>query len=745
MASSAKAFVLLLAVAVAIARPALSAPPDDLSNFQNEFACISTGASPAPLLVRPLSLADARQAVRSFSLVRAVGAGHSWNAPFFCPGSSGNATIASTVAAAAGIAMSSIRPLRITVDEEAQTVTADAGVVVADLLSFLANYATPRSPAGYTLPAFPWFVYQTVGGAVATGTHGSSVPDASLSAQLEAVDLIVSDGSLRRFTSASDPFLMRAVRVSAGRLGVIARVTLRVVREEPVRRQLRLLGERDFLGLLREAQDAWNAAGGAREGTGLPPAATEPAARREALLARAQKALPRWAMDGQAFWLPERRSFYLVTFTRASEAGCDLFGEGGEMGDGVGAPPPIVVAADATANGSNETKTKSNRAAACADFLRRYRPQQTTQYNSSRAAFSPTGHELAVPASGAGGDLLSLGDALRPLAPSSSSLPLFPFASSLPALRSLADRKLTKQTNSSGGGGGPEGAAWPPPKRLLRPSGPYAAQDGTALSQAGITFVSGNATAEATDAFIRQPEQTLAPLRQAVFTQYEAAVPLSTAADCVAELTRVVAAESARAREDAAAAAASANGTAALPLLIAPHNTTSTTGFFTAPLLRFVGPEDALLSLSGLDHGVALFINMEDYLGPRAAGGCGDDGNDGGADNNPAFKRAMAVLRGAPQCAGARLHLGKAGWPARGCWRGDKEYGDRWCDFGCAVRALRAEDKFASAAPDRWTWAGVDLEACCDGGERGGFLAAKPGCVCRVEHARANCPPAPFY
>lgn len=36
---------------------------------------------------------------------------------------------------------------------------------------------------GYTLAAFPWFIDQTVGGAVATGTHGSTMRFGSLSTQ----------------------------------------------------------------------------------------------------------------------------------------------------------------------------------------------------------------------------------------------------------------------------------------------------------------------------------------------------------------------------------------------------------------------------------------------------------------------------------------------------------------------------------------------------------------------------------
>ena len=42
---------------------------------------------------------------------------------------------------------------------------------------------TAKAPLGYTLPAFPWYIDQTVGGAVSTGTHGSSLQFGSLSSQ----------------------------------------------------------------------------------------------------------------------------------------------------------------------------------------------------------------------------------------------------------------------------------------------------------------------------------------------------------------------------------------------------------------------------------------------------------------------------------------------------------------------------------------------------------------------------------
>jgi len=753
---------LVALVALLGAPTARAAPPYDLSNFQNELSCAAptTGGAaaaaaadplpPTPLLVRPRTLADVQRAVRSYSAVRAVGAGHSWNAPFFCPGPPTATPDNNASAGAAGVAMTAIRPVRIVVDEDSRTVTADAGVILADLIEFLSNYASARAPAGYTLPAYPWFVYQTVGGAVATGTHGSSVMDGSLSAQLAWLDLVTADGSLRRLSDDRDAFLMRAARVSSGRLGILARAAFRIVPEEPVRRELRLISDSAFLGLLRQAQDRWNAAGGARDGTGLPSASAEPRARRDALLVRAKAALPRWTLDGQAFWLPERRAFYLVTFTRAGEAGCggafnassSSTAAGGGGDNSTFSLTPVLV----SASGRPSTTDDGQDDAACAAFLRNFRPQETTLYNSTRRAYVP-GEEPAVPSAGFGAkdEEMRLGDALRPLAPAAAVAggrdddgSGLPYASSLAALRTLASRRLDSPlpaaNNDSSLETGARGVAWQPPKRRIRPSGAYALPDGTSLSMSGVAYVAGNRTAESASIYLRQPERTLGSLRETVYFQHEVAVPLSTAADCLAELVRVAAA----ARELDADGAA--DGGASSPSWA--RNTTSTTGFFTAPLIRFVGPEDALLSLSGLDHGVSVFVNAEDYLSYRADGGAG---RDGAGRRNPAFKRAMAVLRGSPACKGSRLHLGKAGWPERGCWRGDEEYGDRWCDFGCAVRALDPTGKFADAAPDRFTWRGARLDDGCCGAS--GFLSGKPGCACRVAHERApeSCPPPPYY
>jgi len=42
---------------------------------------------------------------------------------------------------------------------------------------------TATAPLGYSIPAFPWYIDQTIGGAVATGSHGSTLRFGSVSSQ----------------------------------------------------------------------------------------------------------------------------------------------------------------------------------------------------------------------------------------------------------------------------------------------------------------------------------------------------------------------------------------------------------------------------------------------------------------------------------------------------------------------------------------------------------------------------------
>ena len=67
---------------------------------------------------------------------------------------------------------------------------------------------------------------QTIAGAISTGTHGTGAKLRNISAQVEAVELVLADGSVREL-DGSTPGLLRAARVGVGALGALSAVTLR--------------------------------------------------------------------------------------------------------------------------------------------------------------------------------------------------------------------------------------------------------------------------------------------------------------------------------------------------------------------------------------------------------------------------------------------------------------------------------------------------------------------------------------
>ncbi len=69
---------------------------------------------------------------------------------------------------------------------------------------------------------------QTIAGAISTATHGTGAKLRNISAQVEAVELVLADGSVREL-SGEDGDLLRAARVGVGALGAISAATLRCV------------------------------------------------------------------------------------------------------------------------------------------------------------------------------------------------------------------------------------------------------------------------------------------------------------------------------------------------------------------------------------------------------------------------------------------------------------------------------------------------------------------------------------
>ena len=77
---------------------------------------------------------------------------------------------------------------------------------------------------------------QTLAGAISTGTHGTGGRQPSLSAQAEALELVLADGSVVEIGARSDPAALDAARIGLGALGLIYAVTLRVVPAFTLRR-----------------------------------------------------------------------------------------------------------------------------------------------------------------------------------------------------------------------------------------------------------------------------------------------------------------------------------------------------------------------------------------------------------------------------------------------------------------------------------------------------------------------------
>jgi L-gulonolactone oxidase len=70
---------------------------------------------------------------------------------------------------------------------------------------------------------------QTIAGAISTGTHGTGAKLRNISAQVEGMELVLGDGSVRELSADGDGELLRAARVGLGALGAISAVTLRCV------------------------------------------------------------------------------------------------------------------------------------------------------------------------------------------------------------------------------------------------------------------------------------------------------------------------------------------------------------------------------------------------------------------------------------------------------------------------------------------------------------------------------------
>ncbi|SDR69508.1 FAD/FMN-containing dehydrogenase [Polaribacter sp. KT25b] len=97
-----------------------------------------------------------------------------------------------------------------------QTITVQSGIILGDLIEAV-------EAKGWCIPCLPDINTITIGGALATGTHGTS--GKLLSEYITECNIILADGSLKKITDKDD--LINAVRVSLGVLGVLSTITFK--------------------------------------------------------------------------------------------------------------------------------------------------------------------------------------------------------------------------------------------------------------------------------------------------------------------------------------------------------------------------------------------------------------------------------------------------------------------------------------------------------------------------------------
>ena len=107
-------------------------------------------------------------------------------------------------------------------DPASGLVKVGGGTILADLNQELAGLGLAMENLGD-------IDRQTISGAISTATHGTGARLRNISAQVEGLELVLADGSVRHLSAATNLELLRAARVGLGALGAIAAVTLRCV------------------------------------------------------------------------------------------------------------------------------------------------------------------------------------------------------------------------------------------------------------------------------------------------------------------------------------------------------------------------------------------------------------------------------------------------------------------------------------------------------------------------------------
>ncbi|WP_037573047.1 D-arabinono-1,4-lactone oxidase [Spirochaeta cellobiosiphila] len=138
-------------------------------------------------------------------------------------------------------------------DKEKGLITVQSGIMLSDLIPLIEK-------EGWCLPCLPDIDVITLGGAIATGTHGTGKDGYILSQYMIGCHMIKANGQIEE---VKDEDLLEALRVSVGVLGIMGEITLQltalydlVVTEAPMKDKVWLskwqtwVREYDFLRIL---------------------------------------------------------------------------------------------------------------------------------------------------------------------------------------------------------------------------------------------------------------------------------------------------------------------------------------------------------------------------------------------------------------------------------------------------------------------------------------------------------------
>lgn len=133
----------------------------------------------------------------------------------------------------------------IAVDRSKKTVRVEAGVRLGDLTRSLSVH-------GMTLPSLSFLSDATVGGVIATATHGTSSKWGTLSDFVVSMTLVLSTGEIKTIGVDDSPEELRAAKVAVGMLGVIVEVELQIIDMPWVRYSEQIMNMSEFLSKRKE-------------------------------------------------------------------------------------------------------------------------------------------------------------------------------------------------------------------------------------------------------------------------------------------------------------------------------------------------------------------------------------------------------------------------------------------------------------------------------------------------------------